>query len=578
MSDLDDDLLALAGAGTDEEEDEFLTTSRKRSSKESSGGKRRRIMRNDDDEDDEDEEEDEDGYMPADAYNDEDDTNEAEEEEAEDVPFPLEDKYKDEKDRERLELLPEMERESILFERSQLMQKYRERKLLRQHARSIKQQQQEREGSKSTRASTRSSRTTGHTDLKQSKLSELKKQRAKKSGNYEFSDNESEDDYSSEDFNRNRRKGGDYDDEEDEESEYDEEEDDYDLGYGKSKDRRRGRGQSNEVEWAEDDNLDREASLDDYNKIQIGRSFVAKFCFYPEFNKIIEGCYGRVNIGKDKHTGNSMYRMVKIERVFLQKPYNMGKFFTNQYFGVTQGKDRKIFQMSYFSDSPITQSEYDRYLHSLEKYDIQQPSPFILSNKSKVLNEFVSEPLTPKLMDDIVRNRMIFNKKLSGTNAVMEKQVLKEKLQFARQSGDEKNVTKYENQLRSLEKRLSSYEKHHENDQNDIKTLGALTSKNRKLNIDRIRNAEIIKREEGSNQVDAKSDPFSRLKTRTKIYYQEIQQEENEKAREEAKKQLKIDKEAEEQKKKDLLLAKFRRLGGLEEIIGSLDLQLHVDV
>ncbi|CAH02619.1 RNA polymerase-associated protein [Kluyveromyces lactis] len=582
MSDLDDDLLALAGAGTDEEEeDEFLSTSKKHASKESSGSKRRRIMKDDEDEDedeDDNDEEDDDGYMPADSF-DNDEEEEEEEEETDSIPFPLEGKYKDEKDREKLELLPEMERESILFERSQQMQKYQERKLLRQHAKSIKQQQQlQREGSKSTRASTRSSRTTGHSDLKQSKLSELKKQRAKKSGNYEFSDNESEDDYRSEDDSRGRRRRGDYDDEEEEESEYDEEEDDYDLGYEKSKTRGRERADIHEVEWAEDDNLDRESSLDDYNKIQIGRSFVAKFCFYPHFNKIVEGCYGRVNIGKDKHTGNSMYRMVKIERVFLQKPYNMGKFFTNQYFGVTQGKDRKIFQMSYFSDSPVTQPEYERYLLSLEKYDITQPSPYILNNKSKAVNEFVCEPLTPKLMDDIVRNRMVFNKKLSGTNAVMEKQVLKEKLQFSKQSGDIESESKYANQLKALEKRLSSYEKHHENDQNDIKTLGALTSKNRKLNIDRIRHAETIKREEGVNKVDAKSDPFSRLKTRTKIYYQEIQQEENEKAREEAKRQLEVDQEAEEQKKKELLLAKFRRLGGLEEIIGSLDLKLHIDI
>lgn len=569
MSDLDDDLLALAGAGTDDEEEEFLSTSKKRSRKDASEGKRRRIM-GDEDEDEDDDEEEDDGYMPRDRYDNDDDGDE--EEEAEEVPFPLEGKYKDEKDRERLELLPEMERESILFERSQLMQKYQERKLLRQHARSIKQQQQQqRQGSKSTRASGRSTRTTGHSDLKQSKLSELKKQRAKKSGNYEFSDNESDD--SNDNYRDDRR--DEYDDEDDEESIYDDEEDDYDLGYGKTK---RRSHQTDEVEWAEDDNLDRDSSLEDYNKIQVGRSFAAKFCFYPEFNKIVEGCYGRVNIGKDKHTGNSMYRMVKIERVFLQKPYNMGKFFTNQYFGVTQGKDRKIFQMSFFSDSPITQPEYERYLHALEKSDLNQPTPYTLNNKSKVLNEFVSEPLTPKLMDDIVRNRMVFNKKLSGTNAVMEKQVLKEKLQFAKETGDQKSADKYATQLRSLEKRLSSYEKHHENDQSDIKTLGALTSKNRKMNIDRIRHAEIVKRENGINTVDAKRDPFSRLKTRTKIYYQEIQQEENEKAREEARKQLEVQQEAEEQKKKDLLLAKFRRLGGLEEIINSLDLQLHFDI
>lgn len=99
------------------------------------------------------------------------------------------------------------------------------------------------------------------------------------------------------------------------------------------------------------------------------------------------------------------------------------------------------------------------------------------------------------------------------------------------------------------------------------------------MNVDRIRNAETAKKEDSSHILDAKNDPFSRLKTRTKIYYQEIQQEENEKARELAKqKQLEQDQEDQDQKKKDLLLAKFRSLGGLEEVISSLDLKLNIDI
>lgn len=564
MSDLDEDLLALAGAGTDEEEDDdqFLSSNKKRARSDNNSSKKRRIM-NDDEEEEEAADEYEDDYQLEEDYR-----------LKEEIPFPLEGKYKDEQDRIHLESLPEMERESILFERSQVMQKYQERKLLREHARTIKERQ--RQSGKKVRSSARSSRTTGHTDIKESKLSELKKQRAKKSGGYESK--ESEEDYESgeSDYDYGRDRYGS--EEEDGEEAY-EEEDDYDPGFSRKKSRGRSSYADDEVEWAEDEELDRETNLPDYNKVQIGRSFVAKFCFYPGFNKIIEGCYGRVNIGTDKHTGESMYRMVKIERIFLQKPYNVGKFFTNQYFGVSQGKDRKIFQMSFFSDSPITQSEYERYIRSLDNYDINQPSVYTLDKKSKSLKEFVSEPLTPKLMDEIVRNRMVFNKKLSGTNAVMEKSVLKEKLQYAQQTGEQKNIEKYSSQLRALEKRISSYEKQHENDQTDMKKLDALTSKNRKMNVDRIRQAENVKKETGSSLVDAKSDPFSRLKTRTKIYYQEIQQEENEKAKELAKQnQLEQDQEDQKKKKKDQLLAKFRSLGGLEDVISSLDIKLHIDV
>ena len=57
-------------------------------------------------------------------------------------PYPLEGKYKDEADREALDNMDEMEREQILFERMQEMDKYRERKYLQERMKQQQQQQQ----------------------------------------------------------------------------------------------------------------------------------------------------------------------------------------------------------------------------------------------------------------------------------------------------------------------------------------------------------------------------------------------------------------------------------------------------
>ncbi|AGO13401.1 AaceriAFR266Wp [[Ashbya] aceris (nom. inval.)] len=561
MSDLDEDLLALAaGEDGDDGDEDFGVTSQKRSKHESSGSKKRRVMDEEsgDDEDNdndagEDDDDDEDDYNPGTEYGFGEGNEASEDEMEEENPYPLLGKYRDEADREHIENMPEMERETLLFERSQEMQKYQERKVLRERAKNIRAQQQRRQqkDGSAVRSSGRSTRTTGHSDLRDSKLSELRKQRAKKSGNYDYSAGEDDSDHSDDYVDSDN-------------------EDDYDPHDG----RQLYREETDDVKWAEDD-LDRDAELDDFNKIKVGRSFVAKFCFYPEFNQRVQGCYGRVNIGVDKHTGQAMYRMVKIEKVFLQKPYNMGKFFTNQYFGVTQGKDRKVFQMNFFSDGPILQPEYERYLNQIAKHDVNKPSLYTLNNKAKDLTNFVSQPMTPKLTDQIVRNRMLFNKKLTGTNAVLEKTVLRDKLQYARETNNEKDVAKYSSQLKNLEKRMSSYEKHHENDQTGIKKLDALTSKNRKVNLDKIRHVENVKKEDAGT-VNAKSDPFSRLKTRTKIYYQEIQQEENAKAQELAKQKQQQDKE-EKRDRKQQRLAKFRRLGGLEDALSKLDFRIKLD-
>lgn len=566
MSDLDEDLLALAGADEEDEEEVLTTTNKRTKGSSNSQVKKRRIEV--DSEDEEDDYNPDDGYEPV-------DVSDKEEEEEEENPFPLEGKYKDTADRDHLESLPEMERETILFERSQVMRKYQERKLFRERGRNLKQQKiQAGEDSQKTRSSNRSTRATGHSDIKASKLSQLKKQRERKSKGRRSSDYEEsdEDNYGDEDEFKD-----DFIEEDSDYKENDDDEEGYDPYARKSKYAQdNDEEEDEEVEWAEQ--LDRDAEVQDFNKIRIGRSFVAKYCFYPGFNELIQGCYGRVNVGVDKRTGNAAYRMVKIEKVFLQKPYNMGKFFTDQYFGVTQGKDRKVFQMNFFSDGPFVEQEFERYLKALDSSNIPKPSPYNIKTKFKEISEFISQPLTEKLTDEIVRNRMVLNKKLSGTNAVLEKTILKDKLRYAKENGNEHDIAKYSKQLRNFEKRMAMYEKHHENDQADIKKLEGLTSKNRKLNMNRIRNAESIKKEEDVN-FDSKSDPFSRLKTRTKVYYQEIQKEENEKAKEEAaQEQLKIDEETKKEKEKQLMLAEFRRLGGLQKIIGSINVDIKLDI
>lgn len=569
MSDLDEDLLALAGAGEgdEEEEEKVLLSSSKRTkqNQENTSSKKRRI------DVDSEEEDEEDDYNPnvvsAGGYN----GNVSDEEsEEEPNPFPLEGKYKDEEDREHLESLPEMERETLLFERSQIMRKYQERRLFRERRR---QQEINKNRMAKTRSSGRTTHATGHTELMSSKLSQLKKQREKKQ-NRRYSDND-DDEYKEDEEEEEEDEYNYEDDYNDDDEDYLEDETDYNPLARKSKYDDRTHI-DNEVEWAEDE--DRGSDLNDFNKIKVGRSFVAKFCFYPGFNDLMKGCYGRVNVGINKRSGQPMYRMVKIERVFLQKPYSMGKFYTNQYFGVTQGKDRKIFQMNFFSDGLITQSEFDRYLNALDKSNMTKPTSHVLNNKSKELFSFVNEPLTEKKTDEIIRNRMLFNKKLSGTNAVIEKTVLKNKLQYARENGNERDIAKYSAQLRNFEKRISTYEKHHENDQTGTKKLGALTSKNRKLNMDKIKYAEHSKKEK-TPSVDSKTDPFSRLKTRTRMYYQEVQQEENDKAKALAQqKQIEEDQEAKERKEKVLLLANFKRLGGLENIIESIDIKFNIDI
>lgn len=59
------------------------------------------------------------------------------------------------------------------------------------------------------------------------------------------------------------------------------------------------------------------AELRDIQRARVGRSNFAQVCFYPGFDEAISGCYARVNIGPNRDTGQNEYRLCLIKSMFL---------------------------------------------------------------------------------------------------------------------------------------------------------------------------------------------------------------------------------------------------------------------
>ena len=53
--------------------------------------------------------------------------------------------------------------------------------------------------------------------------------------------------------------------------------------------------------------------FDDIHRARVGRSNFAQVCFYPRFNEAISGCFARVNIGPNRDTGQNEYRLCVIK-------------------------------------------------------------------------------------------------------------------------------------------------------------------------------------------------------------------------------------------------------------------------
>lgn len=483
MSDLDDDLLALAG-GVDSSDEGDLTSKaepskRRRIDEDSEDGDKGgdgdandRDGDDDDDNDDNDDDDDGDDYEAK--------GGDASDDESEDefVPYPLEGKYKDEADRQKLLNMTEMERESLLFDRSQEMQKYQEKKYLTQR---LKQRKRDTE-----RNSERSS--------KREKLSELKKRREKRA-----------------------RKQDDYDDDDDEEGE--DEEDDFDDGY------------EPEDHVVDEKEVVKTLDVRLLNSVRFSRSQLAKFCFYPEFEQVVVGSYIRIPIAVNRTEQRNRVCLVKEVVPLKHKTYSLEGTTVNFSLKVAFGADEANFEMRYCSDSPFTEEDFVKWKKACEEGGVSLPSVQRLERKHKELKELATRPLTSQEIDDMVRRRS----KLSagrGANAVIERAVLENRRQIAEDRGDEDEMTKIDEQLAELEalnvpKPVST--------QKD--KFAEVNARNRKANQESIRKAELVdleaRRKAAMTNSGVNADPFSRLKTTVKIFHQsaeEIRQKEIEKA------------------------------------------------
>lgn len=506
--DLEEDLLALAGAGGSDEEEEIVPKRNKKSSKKSTSEDEKLSEKN---------------------------------------PYPLEGKYIDEEDKERIESMDEIEREQILYSRTQEMIDYNERVYLAQRAAKEKRNNLQQE--RSTRSSTA---TSSRGTAKSRKLSELKKQRDRKA----------------------RRDTGDAYSEEEEEEE--EEDDDYvvpeadEYGYEEPEEDDDDYDPE-KVEWASSRRTDepvREVNLADLNKIRLGRLQAAKFLYYPEFKDVIKDCFARFNVGVNKMTGRPTYRMVKVLSIERgRKPYKLERSNVDLYAvcAVKEGDIKKV-SMCFFSDSPLTIEEFEKY-----KSDNVLPSVKKIEKKYSELKDMATRILSNDEIKKIALVKQVLNRDYTGANAVIRRVELTGRLEIAKQHNDvaeiarlESALSKYQSARQRQSEKLSKHDK--------LNALDRVNERNRKRNIDAIRKAEIIASEKRRKDMIATaegastSNPFSRLKTNVRLYYQSVQKEAAEKHKQ--------DQEDEESKKIDektrhklFDMANYRQVGGIDKMI-----------
>ncbi|EEY15617.1 conserved hypothetical protein [Verticillium alfalfae VaMs.102] len=141
----------------------------------------------------------------------------------------------------------------------------------------------------------------------------------------------------------------------------------------------------------------------------------AQYCFNPGFENAITGCYVRVSLGPDPKTGQDDYRLAKIKGIAVGKPYALngpsGSFVTDQYVIAAHGKAEKEFAFIFCSDKPVTEREFNRYVTTLQVDGMAFPKTQVLLNKIDDINKFVERSLTSAEIDEKVARKNELRKK-----------------------------------------------------------------------------------------------------------------------------------------------------------------------
>ncbi|KAI0827453.1 plus-3-domain-containing protein [Trametes gibbosa] len=384
------------------------------------------------------------------------------EDETETNPYPLEGKYIDEADRARLMEMSEIDREDILAQRQEEMQRYTDK---RQLENMLKMQNGRGSAEESvSKAAKRQHAVRGATKEKSRKLDELKAKRKAKDEKKRTRTNSPKRDRSSSPMDMETS-----DDEEDGQiTKYDEEEERDRKLYGKS-------------------NPDDEpVSLEDLNKCRIGRNQIAKHCMAPWFEDYVKGAWVRYLIGQENN--QPVYRICEVVDIAanLVKPYKVNDQTVNQELELKHGESTRRFAMDKVSNAPFEQKEFERLVKVCEVEKVKLPTKRQLEKKVAQLEKLANQPMTESdIAAMLARKQAMHTTKQSGAAMAMERSRLLQARTLALRRNELDEVAEIDVRLGEL---APVREAQREDSSSDV--LMRLNERNRKANQEAVRKAE----------------------------------------------------------------------------------------
>ncbi|KAL4808876.1 hypothetical protein BDV18DRAFT_157814 [Aspergillus unguis] len=284
-----------------------------------------------------------------------------------------------------------------------------------------------------------------------------------------------------------------------------------------------------EVEWDDRERSptppkdDPPAELRDIQRARVGRTNFAQVCFYPGFENAMIGCYVRLNVGPNPH-GVNEYRLCSITGIKEGKKYALegasGRTFTtDQYAQLAHGKNTRLFPFIACSDSPFTEAEFNRYRQTMAVEDCKMPTKSQLAKKVTDINNLINHQFTNEELNEKLRKQG----SLDSKTVLFKRFELEKQLKIAQEVGDNDEIERLQVELANQAPKLNAkprVEKISEHER-----LAQLNLRNQKLNTENVRRAQIEERKASRKAAAAAArgegptNPFMRVKTQSKTHY-----------------------------------------------------------
>ena len=425
----------------------------------------------------------------------------------------------DDDDRARLAGMTELEREEILADRRDARAKIQDRKRIIQMAREKK--EREAGGKKKFKPS----------DVRKKTLEDAK---GKSSRAQALADIAKKKDAS-------RRRAADREDDDDDDDEYGSDDDvsleDEELtGILPQREKRAPRSRraagDSEDDYSDEDDEEGGGDRVPASEIQIRsivltRDTLSRWITEPFVETCAPGCFVRISVGVNRHTGENKYALGEIVGVAegKHKAYNLKEYeyphkgsgkWTNKWLLLRYGRDERAFMIAEVSNSPVTDAEYGAWRAQLEKDGVKFPQLRDINAAQSNIKSAQDYRYTSEDIQKMLSKRA---EKRSGLqqNLASQKENIRRLIERAKMDGDDEAVANLEEQMAQVMEKL----KVRLDKGGTAEMMAAINKKNNAVNdqrLSRIASEQVARAKSGAADQSA-NDPFSRRPTKAATYY-----------------------------------------------------------